>query len=137
MISDIIFQEMTCNMFLVKPIMREMTDIPRKNKDIEVFNQFGPSLVDLCCIFNFHILNGRLHDDSDGIYTCTANDGASVVDYSMASSELFNVENRDESVHFPLHCHFKFRSISPDIHSQEDTSLDIESQVADSLERGP
>ena len=58
--------------------------------------------------FNFY--------DSDSNYTCTANDGASIVDYNIASGDLFphviyfNVENRDESLHFPLRCEFEFRS---------------------------
>ena len=88
----------------------------RNNKDSEVFIQFGQSLVDLCCTLNIHIINGRLYDDTNGNYTCTANDGTSVVDYNIASSELFprisyfNVENRDESVHFPLYCQFHFTS---------------------------
>ena len=91
-------------------------DMHRNNKDSEVFNQFGQSLVDLCCTLNIHIINGRLYDDTNGNYTCTANDGTSVVDYNVASSELFarisyfNVENRDESVHFPLYCQFHFTS---------------------------
>ena len=99
---------------------RDDFDIPRRNKDIETFNQFGQSLVNLCCTFNVHIINGRLYDDTDGNYTCTANDGTSVVDYNIASSDLFprvsyfNVENRDESVHFPLHCQLKFRSSAAD-----------------------
>ena len=67
---------------------RDYFDIPRRNKDIETFNQFGQSLVDLCCTFNVHIINGRLYDDTDGNYTCTANDSTSVVDYNIASSDL-------------------------------------------------
>lgn len=75
----------------------------------------------LCCTFNVHIINGRLYDDTDGNYTFTANDGTSVVDYNIASSDLFrhvsyfNVENSEESVHFPLHCQFKFRTSTIDI----------------------
>ena len=103
---------------------RDDFDIPRKNKDIDTFNQFGQSLVDLCCTFSVHIINGRLHDDTDGNYTCTANDGTSVVDYNIASSDLFphvsyfNIENRDESVHFPIYCQFKFQSNTDIKHDQ-------------------
>ena len=77
-------------------------------------------MVDLCCTFNVHIINGHLYDDTDSNYTCTANDGTSVVYYNIASSDLFphvsyfNVENRDESVHFPLHCQLKVRSCIAD-----------------------
>ena len=67
------------------------------------YNNFGRILVDLCCTYNIHILNGRCSNDSDGNYTCIANEGHSLVDYHLASSELFpfipyfNVEMRDES----------------------------------------
>ena len=74
-----------------------------RNKDIIRYNNFGRILVDLCCTYNIHIVNGRCSDDSDDNYTCIANEGHSVVDYHLASSELFpfisyfNVEMRDES----------------------------------------
>lgn len=50
----------------------------------------------------------------EGNFTCIANDGASVVDYNIASSKLFskisyfNIEDRDQSVHFPVKCQFTF-----------------------------
>ena len=94
-------------------------EVPKKSKDIGAFNQFGQSLVDLCCTFNVHIINGRLFDDSDGNYTCTANDSALVVCYNIASSDLFprvsyfNLENRDESVHFSCDVNLNFDLILP------------------------
>ena len=39
---------------------------PRCNKDSERSNTFGKSLVELCCVNNVHILNGRLHNDKSG-----------------------------------------------------------------------
>ena len=86
-------------------------DLPRRNKDIIRYNNFGRTLVDLCCTYNIHILNGRCSDDSDGNYTCIVNEGHSVVDYHLASSELFpfisyfNVEMRDVSQITFLCCH--------------------------------
>ena len=74
-----------------------------RNKDIIRYNNFGRILVDLCCTYNIHIVNGRCSGDCDSNYTCNANEGHSVVDYHLASSELFpfisyfNVEMRDES----------------------------------------
>ena len=59
-----------------------------------------------------HIMNGRFPGDSKGNYTCIANNGASVVDYHICSTELFplcsdfNVDDRTESVHFPIHSKF-------------------------------
>ncbi len=48
-------------------------DMPRNTKDSITYNQFGKSLVELCCTFNMHMLNGRVHDDTDGNFTCIAN----------------------------------------------------------------
>jgi len=55
-------------------------------------------------------LNARFAGDSDGNFTCFSNDGASLVDYMIASSNLFPyirnvcVLDRDDSDHFPLSC---------------------------------
>ena len=89
--SKILYQEMILQyVFGETEYEKDNFDVHRNNKDSEVFNgQFGQSLVDLCCTLNIHIINGRLYDDTNGNYTCTANDGTSVVDYNVASSELF------------------------------------------------
>lgn len=60
----------------------------RKTKDL-THNAFGRSLIELCKSFSVHIVNGRMYQDSDGEITCTANDGSSIVDYFIASSNLF------------------------------------------------
>ena len=39
--------------------------------------------------YGIHILNGRSPGDTEGEITCTANDGYSIVDYFIASSNLF------------------------------------------------
>lgn len=85
----------------------------RVSKD-KTCNNFGLSLIDMCKLYGVHIVNGRLFDDKSGEITCVANDGSSVVDYFIVSSKLFpfvshyEVGNRTESVHFPLHCTFPF-----------------------------
>ena len=38
-------------------------------------NAFGLSLVELCCAFDIHIMNGILFDDTEGNFTCFANNG--------------------------------------------------------------
>ena len=82
----------------------------RRSQDCEVYNNFGLSLIELCCEYDVHMLNGRLFDDIEGNITCTANDGRSIVDYIIASSNLFElfstfaVDNYDVSDHFPLKC---------------------------------
>ena len=63
-------------------------DMPRINKDSLRYNTFGRTLVNFCCSHDMHILNGRFNDH-EGNYTCFSSDGASVVDYIIASEELF------------------------------------------------
>ena len=48
-------------------------------------------MIELCCEYDVHMLNGRLFDDIEGNITCTANDGRSIVDYIIASSNLFEL----------------------------------------------
>lgn len=92
--------------------------MPRQSKDHSVHNTFGLSLIDLCCTYSIHVLNGRLFRDNAGEYTCFANNGASVVDYMIASSTLFfyvtdfGVSNNMFSVHCPVYCTFTFEGSS-------------------------
>ena len=65
-------------------------NMERKSKDL-CTNSFGLSLIQLCKTYAIHIFNGRLHQDREGEYTCIANEGASVVDYMIASTCLFNI----------------------------------------------
>ena len=64
-------------------------EMSRASKD-ETQNRFGISLLDLCCMYNIHVLNGRLFEDVKGEITCVANAGRSVVDYMVASTSLFD-----------------------------------------------
>ena len=41
------------------------------------------------CSLDIHIVNGRTNGDREGNYTCIANGGKSVVDYFLASSDIF------------------------------------------------
>ena len=63
-------------------------NIERNTKDSHT-NNFGISLIELCKIYSIHILNGRFPGDSEGEITCVANEGSSIVDYFIASSNLF------------------------------------------------
>lgn len=84
--------------------------IHRNNKDSDFSNTYGVSLMELCCTFNVHLLNGRLFNDQDGNFTCFANNGTSVVDYMIASTALFpkfsnfGVASFDISDHLPIYC---------------------------------
>ena len=63
-----------------------------------------------------HILNGRLHNNSDGKCTCFTNNGASLVDYHISSTPLLsyisnlNVLERDESGHLSIDAQLWFIS---------------------------
>ena len=89
-------------------------ELPRNNKDNTVHISYGKCLVELCCAHDIHLLNGRLHDDFSGSFTCTANNGKSVVEYFIASSKMFpfityfTVVDRDESDHFPIQSGLSF-----------------------------
>ena len=88
----------------------------RLNKDTGDVNAYGRSLIELCCTFNIHILNGRIFGDKEGNFTCFAHDGTSVVDYMIASTELFpkfthfTVDDFDVSDHLPIHCSLKLHT---------------------------
>ena len=68
----------------------------------------------MCCLLDIHLVNGRIKRGEKGEFTCITNEGASIVDYNIASSELFeniflfHEEDRDESVHLPLKCVISF-----------------------------
>ena len=62
----------------------------RKTKDVNL-NSFGQTLINLCKSFNIHVLNGRTKGDSPGELTCISKTGCSQIDYSIVSSELFDL----------------------------------------------
>ena len=96
-------------------------ELPRSSCDKENVNSFGRALIDLCCTHNIHIVNGRASDNAVGHYTCIANNGSSLVDYHVVSSELFPfidsfyIDEKDDSDHFPAVCfsNFKLKAIVP------------------------
>jgi hypothetical protein len=51
-------------------------------------NSYGKLLVELCCGNDLIILNGRTKGDYIGQFTCQTYNGASVVDYTIVSSEV-------------------------------------------------
>ena len=59
-------------------------DICRNSKD-KVINAFGTYLVDVCCQFDIHTLNGRAFKDADGDFTYISTTGCSMVDYILVS----------------------------------------------------
>ena len=81
--------------------------------------------VQMCCLLDIHLLIGRINGEKTGEFTCIANQGTSIVDYNIASSDLFknissfHVEDRDESVHYPLKCISSFPAPAQEIHLED------------------
>ena len=98
-LNDFIDNEFPENDFQI-PIAIEK----RYSKDSHI-NNYGRSLLDLCVGNNLIILNGRTKGDFTGQYTCHTYNGASVVDYAIASYDLlksiinFSVDNVNEFSH--------------------------------------
>lgn len=65
-------------------------------------NSFDRALIGLCCLFDIHVFNGRLHDLAGDLTFFSAN-GASVADYMF-----FYVHERYESDHLPSTCTMRF-----------------------------
>ena len=68
-------------------------------------------LSELCCANNLIVLSGRMKGDYIGQFTCQTYNGASVVDYTIVSSEIvmaikyFTVS---EITQFSHHCFLSF-----------------------------
>ncbi|CAB4022571.1 Hypothetical predicted protein [Paramuricea clavata] len=83
---------------------------PHKSRNIHI-NTYWKALAELCCGNELIILNGRMKGDYIGQFTCHTYNGASVVDYTMVSSEIlqsikhFSVSNTTEFLH---HCFLSF-----------------------------
>lgn len=65
-------------------------DIPRKSKD-DTVNNFGKTLIDMCCTYDLHMLNGRAGNDTAGEYTFLSEQGKSVIDYMLVNTELYKL----------------------------------------------
>ena len=91
-------------------------DLDRCSKDRKI-NKFGLSLLDMCCTRDLYILNGRLFNDKDGNFTCFSNNGTSVVDYIICSTDMFKsirnfgIGDEDFSDHFPLYCTVELNTV--------------------------
>jgi hypothetical protein len=82
--------------------------IKRKTKDMHgELNEYGKLLIELCCTFGIHVLNGRTHGDINGELTCYTGNGTSLVDYTIISTSLhnrvikFEISNQDQYTHLP------------------------------------
>jgi hypothetical protein len=84
----------------------------RKSKDKTV-NAFGVTLLEVCLELDMHVLNGRKGLDIEGEFTNVIEVGCSMVDYIIASTEMFSIIEHFEilndpdihvSTHLPLVC---------------------------------
>ena len=64
------------------------THCPKRNNADYTINKVGREILRLCIGNRLRILNGRLTGDLDGKYTCYQTNGASTVDYALASEDL-------------------------------------------------
>ena len=72
----------------IKNLDRLGIQLNRISKDSKTNNN-GYKLINVCKDFDLHILNGRIGDDKKvGDFTCVSNNGNSVVDYIIMSSNL-------------------------------------------------
>ena len=82
--------------------------IKRKSKDVHgELNEHGKGLLNLCCTYDIHLLNGRAPGDQFGELTCFTGSGCSLVDYTIVSTALyeqvvkFEIGDEDQYTHLP------------------------------------
>ena len=70
-------------------------------------NEYGKLLIDMCCTYDIHFLNGRSPGDKLGALTCFTSKGCSLVDYTILSTALhskvtkFEIGYEDQFTHLP------------------------------------
>ena len=128
LLQDIFEEDNVDLIFKVQDILydEDSFNINRNSKD-NTLNNFGHSLIELCKSFGIYILNGIICNDQEGNFTCTSNNGCSLVDYVIVSSNLFtnitsfDIGLRSESDHFPLL--FKLSCIDDNALNHKETYL--------------
>ena len=95
--------------------------IPRNSKDLHgEVNAHGKALLSLCCSLGLHMLNGRVIGDLKGELSCFTARGSSTVDYTLASTALFEIITRfeigeeDQYTHLPQMFKIKISAIEKD-----------------------
>ena len=90
--------------------LSQPVSVNRTSED-SVLNDYGKLLLNVCTAFDLCILNGKCYGDLQGCYTFIADNGCSVNDYFLMSSELYElfcdslelkVCERIESDHMPV-----------------------------------
>ena len=114
-------------------ILEEYEDVfdtfnePRVSSDKHI-TSLGRRLLMFCKLYTIYTVNGRLRDDkSKDHYTYIGPNGCSIIDYVLASKQLFdyisnfNVEMRTECTHMPIKVQF-LHSISPSLTDAHDNT---------------
>ncbi|CAB3984286.1 Hypothetical predicted protein [Paramuricea clavata] len=86
-------------------------EIESRNSKDNHCNSYGKLLAELCCGNDLILLNGRTKGDYIGQFTCQTYNGASVVDYTIVSSEVMSEIKYftvSEITHFSHHCFLSF-----------------------------
>ncbi len=99
------------------PFPDESVHINDRHSRDSVINRFGRTLLNICNIFNLCIVNGRVRGDTHGEFTFIGNQGSSVNDYFICSTDFLSyisslyVGDRTDSDHFPLDLSFVSSSL--------------------------
>ena len=119
---DDTFEESQDIELIIKP-QPPYSSLPHRKNCDNVINQQGRSILELCQILDLRILNGRSLGDPIGNFTYfNANLGASTIDYSLCSQNLYeNVKNfmvlpqNELSDHSKIVTELKCRSVSSNV----------------------
>ena len=106
--SDYLIDDRNIHIPLPDMYQEDCFQIERKSRDLHAeVNNHGKALLNLCCSHGIHILNGRVKGDLEGHLTCFTNNGASLVDYTLASTSIFKsidyfeISKEDRFTHLP------------------------------------
>ena len=113
----------------------------RNNQDKGV-NRAGRKLINLCNVTTLVIVNGRTNGDRDGKFTYVSEQGCSVIDYCLCSTETleyissFKIEDLVECKHQPLVLKLR-TNVNHNNSNSSNTNVDIgsESQGASKIMR--
>ena len=107
-IADFLIDDQTQHVPLPESYDSDYFNLSRNSRDLHGdINNHGKALIKLCCYFNMHMLNGRTEGDMDGNLTCFTSNGSSLVDYTLASTDLFpsvrifEIGENDHYTHLP------------------------------------
>ena len=104
--NDFIVDDCSTHLPLPDVYPEDNFDVPRNSKDNQYdINEYGHMLLEMCCTFSVHLLNGHTRGDTLGEYTCITANGTSIVDYTVVSTSLFDKIIKYEIGHYDQFTH--------------------------------